>query len=465
MKLFQGPLLGLLCIQRCMLLVSGDIILVESGKKVTLPCKMEPKGLIDWNKNGVLLLRYSGYRRYLSQAAKAQGTDLSRFSVRSDTTNDLEVTNVQLEDGGTYTCGKDKATASTVQLFVYKVVVTPSDALLMSEDLTLTVKLSPEQVPGLQISWKKDEQEMGSSNSLEVKNVDLSHQGSYFCQITMDGGAGSCSTRISVAGFEPSPNIVYSSGLQSDTIPWDFNFNVRHMPHVKVVGGSVTYQSTTTDLVIFKNGTHCWPKDCPSSYSGSSLDVPLSDPRKGMYKLEVILELDKRERKLRRDVCVAVLTASKSSDDIIMESSVFLQCDINCIGDDGKLCWHSVNSDITECGSPGQKSLSTEVTVTPETLGEWSCNVMVRERKLISTSVTLELKPTILLDTSNNLFWIIVGVGSFLLLVIVMAVTISIAHCRRVRRAQKRAVLLQNINQQRRCKCNGFSPMRLKETV
>ncbi|XP_077323237.1 T-cell surface glycoprotein CD4-like [Lithobates pipiens] len=460
MKKSQRLLVFLLYFHKCVPLDSSKNVITAENKKVNLPCGVASGGNIDWLRGGSLLIRYKGSTKYGSHAIK----DASRFNVQSHATSDLEVSEVQRSDSGIYTCQKDKATIlHTVQLIVFAVSATPSKSLLSSEDLKL--ELSPEKVPGLQVHWTKDEKHLDRGTSLEMKEVDLQSAGQYWCHIKTDGNEElNISTTIRVLGsYSASSGIVYIQNSKPVILRWQFNFRVKSN-EVKVVEGKVTYPSKVIQPLSINGSSVCWLEGCGGN--AYSLDLHLPNPEIGDYQMEIVLEMEGRRKKLQREVCVANLTVSSSKDHLSMESTVTLLCQANCLDENGKLCWQNTNINREKCGPPGALNVTEEVTVIPETLGNWACRIVVKEKTLVSADLTLGIQVEAeFWNLSGYPFWVTIGVGVLILLLIVIIIVIVAARARRMRRARKRAWLIQNIHQQKRCVCGGFPIQRLKENV
>ncbi|XP_075071632.1 T-cell surface glycoprotein CD4-like [Mixophyes fleayi] len=394
----------------------------------------------------------------------------SRFSVPSHSTNDLKVTNVQLSDSGTFTCIKEKYFRK-VELLVIQVSVNPSADLISSEDLELTIKSSPGTISGLQVTWKKDGESISRDSKLLKKNVQLVDSGSYVCHVKIDGANDvTIDTRIAVKGVVQSSAIVYMAGKHPITLPWIFNFKVRQIPlanEVGTVGGNIAYQSKIIKELTVTSMAASWPETTDLKTPPEqlyNLSVSLSNPNTGHYEMAITLKIGGREKTLLTHVCLAKLAVSASHSGISMESTVNLLCNVTCIDKDHKLCWYHLKIGQEFCGQAGKSNFSKEVTVLPETVGDWTCGVVVGEERKVSANLELEAQP-IFLDMSNYLVWVAVGVGVLVLLLIVVTITIMTARCRRMRRARYRAWLLQNIHQQRRCQCKGFASKLLKENM
>ncbi|XP_072280465.1 T-cell surface glycoprotein CD4-like [Pyxicephalus adspersus] len=447
---------------KCVSLEPGMRILAEVGKKTNLPCD-NTQGDIMWLKNGAFLFRFQRGKRFQSHSI-----DVSRF-IPDQSTNAMELDKVQLKDSGTYTCQKDKKTVYTVTLFVFEVSGIPSFNLISSEDLVLKVTFSPEQVPALQVYWMKGDKKIGKDTSVELKNVNLDHSGYYSCHIKIEGADEVKSSKeIKVRGFAPLA-IEYLQESKPVILPWRFNFKVRSTQNTndaKVKGGKITYPSQVVKQLDVTQDTVRWPEERDiKTEDMQNLDIHLSNPKIGDYRMEIDLEMGGRTKKLWGNVCLAGLTVSSfSKQDVSTESSVTLLCQINCLDKNGKLCWQNMNIKHEKCGSPGQINLTEEVNVLPETSGIWTCSVVVNQKTIVSANETLEIKNGFL-DLSGYKFWVLIGAGALVLLIIVMIIVIMVARSRRLRRAQKRAWLSQNLNQQKRCKCKGFPPQRLKENI
>ncbi|XP_069612016.1 T-cell surface glycoprotein CD4 [Ranitomeya imitator] len=459
-----------LCLQTGVTLGFNEKILAEVGKKISLPCGESRNGDnqdIQWNKDGKMFVRYNAqqaYNRQNTHNKAVPGSD--RFNIQPGITNNLETTTVQLIDAGTFTCKKSGSEVKSVELIVFEVSAEPSNILLMSESLKLSVKSSP--VMNFDVSWLKNGVKITDGPNVEVKNITIEQSGNYTCCIKIKDGAQTCFTKaISVKGFTTSPAIVYMSGKKPITLPFIFNFKVRDSPlqdDARAVEGTIKYLSSTVQTLTVTSGAACWPQKCQTKSDPKDLSASIRSPQSGLYRMEIVLKIGEREKKLQREVCVANITVSTSHNNIVSESNVTLLCGTNCIEKDGRLCWRHENKSYEICGPPGKGKLAKEMTIAPETTGNWTCGVFIGEKRLASTNLTLELQQGFL---SSPLFWLTVVVGAIVFLLIVIILTIMIARHRRVRRARYRAWLLENLHHDRRCECNykGFAPQRLRQNI
>ncbi|XP_018422861.1 PREDICTED: T-cell surface glycoprotein CD4-like [Nanorana parkeri] len=464
MKNLRGLGVCLLCLQTYLFVASDEIY--EAGKDAKLPCDLQ--GDVEWRKDNQLLVRRPKIRNGFVSPMK--GKDDSRFKLSEDSTNNLDIIKVDVSDSGAYTCVKDKDTR-TVQLIVLKVVAYPSKTLLASEDLTLTIEAPPRM--SLTVSWLKDQKKISSEPVLKKNNVQIEDSGTYACQVRMDDGSGktfATDIAIRVSGFYRSPHIVYVSGKRPVTIPWYFNFEVRRTPlekDVRVVSGNITHSLQMIKKLTAESGAACWDTPCSTKVQESSyrdLSYHLKNPKSGFYQMEVVLQLETRQKHLSREVCVGNLTVSASESVPSMESNVSLRCDINCLDTDKRLCWYFNVIGREVCGPPGQKSFTKNITAVPETLGNWTCSVMDGKNAAVSTILILKVTPGFF-HPSNPLLWVIVAAGVLVLLFTVVIITVVTARRRRMRRARYRAWLLENLHQHRVCECNGFAPKRLRENI
>ncbi|XP_040293298.1 uncharacterized protein LOC121004931 [Bufo bufo] len=466
MEKLCGICLTIFYVQICLSLASNDKVITEVGKKVCLPCGKETNGDIEWFRNERVLMKYTKGNKYYGPKVE----DKNRYSVPSHATNDLTVTDVRTEDSDTYTCRHGTSVFRTVKLFVVQVSIRPSTSLLPSEDLVLELTPSSSSVPGLRVSWEKDGSVKSEDPELKVYNVQLNSSGDYVCRLKMDGGSGLDITRhIKIFGFHDSPSIVYTSGTNPVTVPWIFNFDIRSKPlssDVHVVEGSISYSSQILNQLHMTEGAAGWAAKSHSkdaSAKPNDLSVYLLNPKSGDYQMEIVLKIGNRMKNLTRKVCVASLTVSDSRSDIILDAQTPLQCRVNCIDINAKLCWNQWNTSHGICGQQGQSSLDI-VTAVNESEAIWTCSVIKGKERLISATVTLAVESDFLV-LSNSMLWVAVGVGIVILLLIVVIITLVIARNRRVRRARHRAWLLQNLHQQRKCECKGFAPQRLREKI
>ncbi|KAM5141145.1 T-cell surface glycoprotein CD4 [Mantella aurantiaca] len=339
--------------------------------------------------------------------------------------------------------------------------------LLTSESLELTIETPPNL--SFTVSWWKDKKKIADGLVLKKSNMQIEDGGTYTYQVEMDNKLEKVfETKIHVSGFYLTPSTVYTSGRDPVTIPWSFNFNVRLSSlegDVRVVNGNITYLSQRIKSLMVENGAACWQKDSNTKpQDPKDLSYYLNNPKSGSYQMEVVLQLQNRQKHLSREVCVANLTVSTTKSFISMESNVTLQCDINCLDKDGRLCWYYNVIGREVCGLPGQKTFTKNITAVPETLGNWTCSVVIGQNTMVTANLTLKVTPGFL-HLSNPLLWVTVVMGVLVLLITVVIVTVMTARCRRMRRARHRAWLLENLHQHRVCECNGFAPKRLRENI
>ncbi|XP_075113731.1 uncharacterized protein LOC142182858 [Leptodactylus fuscus] len=471
-KLRRFSLCLLFC-QAGLALVPSEKIFGEVGKKISLPCRdsrKEELQNIQWNKDGEMFVKYNKMGKSHGKAEDPSSITSAgkRFNVQHRTSCNLETNEVKLIDSGIFTCLIQGVLEKTVELIVFEVLAEPSDTLIMTENLTLSVKSS---IRTFDVSWLKDGVKIRDGPSLEMTNVMIEQSGIYTCHIRMkDGAETRLSKTISVKGFKPTPTIVYMSGKQPITLPFIFNFKVRESPlldGIRAVEGDIKYISSTNkteETLKVTSGAACWPSKCEPKADPEDLSYRVLRPKSGRYHLEIVLQIANRDRRLQRDVCVTSLTVSTSDDHIVSESNVTLLCNVNCIGKDSRLCWHHVNKSYEICGLPGKEKLAKNITIVPETSGNWTCGVFTGDKRLASINLTLEMPLGFL---SSPLFWVTVVVGVIVFLLIVTILTIMIARHRRVRRARYRAWLIENLHHHRRCECDykGFSPQRLRHNV
>ncbi|XP_077323236.1 T-cell surface glycoprotein CD4 [Lithobates pipiens] len=461
MKKLHGVGVCLLYLQTYLYLASGESFIYQAGDRATLPCSFP--GDIEWKKDGERLLK-TGKSKSFGIAIKDKA---ERFSVSGDT-NDLTISKLLFpSDSGNYTCQKNAQT-QTVQLLVFQVKAVPSMTLLASENLILTI----EHPPGTSaaVSWWKSEQKKADGPVLKKDNVQIDDRGTYKVHVEMGNGLKKdFDLKIEVSGFSHSPSTVYMSGKRLVLLPWIFNFNVRKTPlekEVRVLGANISFSSQRMKEMPDRGGAGCWD-NCDPKVQGeryNDLSYTLTNPKSGTYQMDIVLQLESRQKRLTREVCVSHMTVSASPTFFSMESNVTLRCSASCPDPDAKLCWYYKVIGQRVCGEPGQRTFTKNITAVPETLGNWTCNVLIGENIRSSANLTVEITLG-LFHPSGALFWVVVVVGFIVLLLLVVIVTVMAARFRRMRRARYRAWLLENLHQQRVCECNGFAPKRLRENV
>ncbi|XP_075468764.1 T-cell surface glycoprotein CD4 isoform X2 [Ascaphus truei] len=447
-------------------------MLAEAGKKILLPCQGNANTDFRWLRDGKLLLRYIKSTRYNSDPSQAH-----RFSIPSPNTLNfsLEVKDVTLADSGTYTC-EVKPENQNIEVIVIQVSVSPSNTLLPSENLKLTLESSPADIPGLHVSWEVggeegDGTEKEARHLLVVKNVTIRHRGTYRCHVKIEGEEAQITKNIDVAGFDQ--DTLYISGSALVHLPWIFNFKVRETPfagQATLSEGGLSYSQeqagpfTPTLKLNVSGRAPCWPRMCPSKLTSgmeNNLDLTLPKPRGGWYRMEALLKLGERKQNVKKMVCVMTLTVSATPDvAVTLGSNVTLRCEASCAPPEGTLRWH--RGDVYR-EVQGQQNLMFEVTALQETVGVWTCSLYIKGQSRSSANLTLEAAA--FLQGSDLLFWGTIGGGVCLLLILVVTVTLLCARCRRRLREQRRAWLIQSIHQDRMCKCKrpSTAPPRLRQ--
>ncbi|XP_040177486.1 T-cell surface glycoprotein CD4-like [Rana temporaria] len=464
----KGVCVCLLYLQTYLSLASGERFLYKAGDRVTVPCGMNSPGDIEWKKNGTRIIKIEKGKTILG--ATKDKTNQQRFSVPDGATKDLQISDIVLIDSGNYSCEEKNKASRTVQVLVLQVDAVPSVNLLASEDLMLTIKLPPGTSPI--VSWRRGQKTIADGPILKKDNVQIEDQGTYKAHVEIgDGLRKEIDVKIEVSGFSRSPSIVYiSDRKRSLLLPWIFNFGVRKTPlekEVRVLGGNVSFSSQKIKEMADRGGAGCWEAECDTKISeeqSKDLSFTLTNPKCGPYRMEIHLQLGARKRRLTREVCVSNVTVSASPAFFSMESNVTLACSVTCLDPEGKLCWGSNLIGQKVCGAPGQRTFTKNITAVPETLGNWTCNVLIGGNIAAGANLTLEVTLS-LFHPSGALFWVTVAVGVVVLLLLAVIVAVMAARCRRVRRARYRAWLLENLHQQRVCECNGFAPKRLRENV
>ncbi|NP_001233240.1 cd4 receptor S homeolog precursor [Xenopus laevis] len=437
------------------------------GASVIMPCNINTNGDFTWKKNGVTYAR-----RLNSQINYGSLAESSRISFPHETklkNYSMQLVNIKLNDFGKYYCDEKLI----INLVIFDISVSPSTNLIASENLNLSINSAPENMMGLRITWETPRRgKIEDKRGITVANVQINDGGTYNCHLWIDGeNKATFSRHISVSGFYPSSEIIYISEDSPALIPWVFNFNVRETAvrnKISAVSGSISYsndKSSSPSLVsslTVDSGGACWPERCAESKKEQpdNLSFHHLKPKAGWYHLEIQLEQEKRKTKLAMDVCLVKLTVSDVPRQLLMEAVVTLTCQASCANDNSTLYWHHENSNTVKHGQRGKPVVSWAITAVPEFMGVWICSVRIGGKIMLSTNVTLELEATFL--KSQSLVWMLVG-GGHPALVGMVTIVILAARCRRKRRARRGAWILMNLDQQRRCQCKGFAPMRLRE--
>ncbi|XP_077377558.1 hemicentin-1 [Festucalex cinctus] len=155
----------------------SDVATPQLGSSVTLRCEARgvPEPEVTWYKNGLQLVTGNGLK-----------TDRHQ----------LEITGVQMADGGTYTCKVSNVAGQVDRTFKLEVYVPPvlDEPLVEALNVTLgshvSLRCEASGVPVPSITWLKDGTPIESSlqwqwsirgNRLELGPLTLSHAGTYTC--------------------------------------------------------------------------------------------------------------------------------------------------------------------------------------------------------------------------------------------------------------------------------------------
>uniref|UniRef100_A0A8C4S423 Ig-like domain-containing protein n=1 Tax=Erpetoichthys calabaricus TaxID=27687 RepID=A0A8C4S423_ERPCA len=126
-----------------------------------------------------------------------------------DNTVSLEIHDIEVDDGGTYTC-KLANTAGTSDCS--GILTVKGQLILLSNHVDLSLFLNESTFKGTSpftVKWLKDDREIitgptcfvgleGSSCYLDLSSVDVSDSGVYTCQVSNDAGTISCVTQLFV---------------------------------------------------------------------------------------------------------------------------------------------------------------------------------------------------------------------------------------------------------------------------
>ncbi|XP_019718321.1 hemicentin-1 isoform X1 [Hippocampus comes] len=155
----------------------SDVLTPQLGSSVTLQCEAHgvPEPEVTWYKNGLQLVTGNGLQ-----------TDRQQ----------LEITGVQVADGGTYTCKVSNVAGQVDRTFTLAVYVPPvldeplPEALNFTLGSHVSLRCEASGVPVPSITWLKDGTPIESSlqwqwsirgNRLELGPLTLSHAGTYTC--------------------------------------------------------------------------------------------------------------------------------------------------------------------------------------------------------------------------------------------------------------------------------------------
>ncbi|KAM8924723.1 T-cell surface glycoprotein CD4 [Pelodytes ibericus] len=447
-------------------------VLAEAGNKVTLPCSLSTDRDFTWwrNKNKIKY-KSNGLDFY---DGKSFG---KRLLIPSMTTNiSLVITNVQLSDSGSYTCEVNSKKENPVQLIILQISAEPSPPLIMSEDLTLTLRKSlGDSNLDIKHSWMVPEsggrKKPDNAEKMVIQNIQIDQGGTYTCHVKANDKTEMYSMDIRVLGILPAPDTVYISHSPV-YLPWHFNFNVRDPPLVgqlHVIRGGLYYSlEKGENLRLLSNlsvsSGVCWPHKCHDQKltpnEKKDLGYHLSKPKGGWYHMVITLELGNRQKQLSQDICALHLNATSSP--VTGDSQVTLLCKASCMPPSSILRLHQEGIDTAVSGQRGKRSLELVLNVSSETIGKWNCSLFVKDQLMATTHVPLaSIEKAISLY--RILLWVAVAGAAILLLIIAVIVTLAVARCRRKRRARYRAWLIQTLHQRKRCECKGFASTRLTE--
>ncbi|XP_061624718.1 hemicentin-1 isoform X2 [Phyllopteryx taeniolatus] len=233
----------------------SDVVTPQLGSSVTLQCEAHgvPEPEVTWYKNGL-------------QLATGNGLKTDRHQ--------LEITGVQMADGGTYTCKVSNVAGQVDRTFRLAVYVPPvldgpvQEALNFTLGSHVSLRCEASGVPVPSITWLKDGTPIESSlqwqwssrgNRLELGPLTLSHAGTYTCVAKNSEGQEQKDYILSV---QVSPTILGSdhpsevSAPVGEEVTLECNAAGNPVPHLSWLKDGLTLEgSDTRHIVLTPDGS------------------------------------------------------------------------------------------------------------------------------------------------------------------------------------------------------------------
>ncbi|XP_028610380.1 T-cell surface glycoprotein CD4 isoform X2 [Grammomys surdaster] len=207
------------------------VVLGKEGASVELPCESSQK------KNVLFNWKFSDQRIILRQQSKdvlVKGSfeQKDRFSSRKGAWDKgsfpLVISKLRMDDSQTYICELENR-RQEVELWVFRVTISPGTTLLQGQNLTLTLD-SNHKVSNPSIECKyRGGKIVKSSKVLFVPNIRIQDSDIWNCTVTLSQKKHTFDMKLSVLGFQRTSITAYKSEGESAEFSFPLNFGEENL--------------------------------------------------------------------------------------------------------------------------------------------------------------------------------------------------------------------------------------------
>lgn len=203
------------------------VVLGKEGLSVELPCQSSQK------KNTIFTWKLSDQtKKILGQQGHGVlvkgsfGSLYDRFDSRRGTWDrgsfPLIINKLKLEDAQTYVCELENR-KEEVELWVFRVTISPGTSVLQGQSLTLTLDCNPKvENPLMECKHKRGKTVKGSK-VLSMRNLRVWDSDFWNCTVTLNQKKSSFGMQLSVLGFQSTSTTAYKSEGESAEFSFPLN--------------------------------------------------------------------------------------------------------------------------------------------------------------------------------------------------------------------------------------------------
>ncbi|XP_040595345.1 T-cell surface glycoprotein CD4 isoform X2 [Mesocricetus auratus] len=224
---FRHLLLVLQLVQLPAVTQGKTVLLGREGKSIELPCdgSQRKSAVFTWKLSDQT--KILGNNKQSNFVARAQSERFSRFDSRKAAWDrgsfPLVINKLKVEDSNTYICEVENK-KTEVELWVFKLTVSPDVRLLQGQTLTLRLDSSSKVTnPSMKCSGPGD-RVVTDSRVYSVPNLRIQDSGIWTCIVTQNQKKETVNIDISVLGFQKTSTTVYTRDGESAEFSFPLNF-------------------------------------------------------------------------------------------------------------------------------------------------------------------------------------------------------------------------------------------------
>uniref|UniRef100_A0A8C2M767 T-cell surface glycoprotein CD4 n=1 Tax=Cricetulus griseus TaxID=10029 RepID=A0A8C2M767_CRIGR len=218
---FRHLLLVLQLAQLPAVIQGKTVMLGREGTSIELSCKSSQQ------KSTFFIWKLPNQTRVLGMQnnflIRGQSKWFSRFDSKTSEWSKgsfpLVISKLKVEDSATYICEVENKKMAEVELWVFKVTVSPDTRLLQGQSLTLSLD-SSSKVAKPSFECKGPRNGVATHSKVSVPNLRIQDSGTWTCSVTQNQKKETVKINIVVLGFKNSSTIVY----KKEGEPAEFSF-------------------------------------------------------------------------------------------------------------------------------------------------------------------------------------------------------------------------------------------------